>query len=209
MTRVGFEPKDFDTFLIDGLPERMEAIQTRIQPKFQIIGSELTHYLEAQLGNEMYLHIAKHARRTVNPPQDTWLAVCDNKRGYKKHPHFQVGLFDDHLFIWLALIYELDFKTEIAKIFMEHFDEVKALPEHFSISLNHMKKDSKTVGTLEFKDVERFYNVKSAEFLVGLHLKPNNERVQDGDKLMKTIEDTVEQLIPFYRLAISARSNPM
>lgn len=207
MTRVGFEQKDFDTFLIEGLPERMKAIKTKIQPKFQKIGSELTDYLEAKLGNEMYLHIARHARRTVNPPQDTWLAVCDNKRGYKKHPHFQVGLFDDHLFIWLALIYELDFKTEIARNFMENFEDIKTLPAHFSISLNHMKKDSKTIETLEFDDLKRFYNVKSAEFLVGLHLSSSDIRVKDGDQLMGIIQNTVDQLIPFYRLALSARRN--
>src|SRR5690625_7775230 len=73
----GFSQKDFDTFLIDGLDERMKAIQTRIQPKFQEIGSYLTDYLSVQLGNEVFLHIAKHARRTVNPPQDTWLAIAD------------------------------------------------------------------------------------------------------------------------------------
>lgn len=207
MTRVGFEQKDFDTFLIEGLPERMKAIKTKIQPKFQKIGSELTDYLEAKLGNEMYLHIARHARRTVNPPQDTWLAVCDNKRGYKKHPHFQVGLFDDHLFIWLALIYELDFKTEIARNFMENFEDIKTLPAHFSISLNHMKKDSKTIETLEFDDLKRFYNVKSAEFLVGLQLSSSDIRVKDGDQLMGIIQNTVDQLIPFYRLALSARRN--
>src|SRR5690625_638508 len=88
----GFSQKDFDTFLIDGLDERMKAIQTRIQPKFQEIGSYLTDYLSVQLGNEVFLHIAKHARRTVNPPQDTWLAIADNKRGYKKHPHLQVEI---------------------------------------------------------------------------------------------------------------------
>src|SRR5699024_11327687 len=63
--------------------------------------------VRAMVGSDMHLHIAKHARRTVNPPNDTWMAIAGNKRGYKKHPHFQVGLWDDHLFIWLAYIYEL------------------------------------------------------------------------------------------------------
>ncbi|RCO06314.1 DUF1054 family protein, partial [Bacilli bacterium] len=94
MSLQGFNKEDFETFHIDGLDSRMEAIQNRIQPKFQLIGSQLVDVLSAELGNEMFLHIAKHARRTVNPPQDTWLAIGNNKRGYKKHPHFQLGLFD-------------------------------------------------------------------------------------------------------------------
>src|SRR5690625_1025755 len=148
----GFSQEDFDTFLIDGLDERMKAIQIRIQPKFQEIGSYLTDYLSVQLGNEVFLHIAKHARRTVNPPQDTWLAIADNKRGYKKHPHFQVGLFDDHVFMWLAFIYELDGKKEIAESFISSFDELKKLPGDFVISLDHMKKDAITINDLELKD---------------------------------------------------------
>ncbi|WLV25637.1 DUF1054 domain-containing protein [Aciduricibacillus chroicocephali] len=201
----GFHKTDFDTFLIDGLEERMEAIQTRIQPKFREIGSELEDHLSAQLGNEMFLHIAKHARRTVNPPKDTWLAVADNKRGYKKHPHFQVGLFDDHVFIWLALIYELDFKSEIASKFLEHYDELKALPDHYAVSLDHMKNSSFTVAELEQKDLERFRDVKKAEFLVGLHLKPGDPILEDGEKFMNITKKTIDSLIPFYKLALSAR----
>ena len=67
MTFQGFEQKDFDTFAIDGLEKRMEAIQSRIQPKFKEIGSELVDYLSFKLGNEVYLHIAKHARSSEPP----------------------------------------------------------------------------------------------------------------------------------------------
>lgn len=140
VTLKGFQQQDFNIFHIDGLDGRMNAIQTRIQPKFKEIGKELTNFLSVQLGNEMYLHIAKHARRTVNPPKDTWLAIASNKRGYKKHPHFQLGLFDDHLFIWLAFIYELPNKQEFAKNLLKHFNELKNLPEDFVISLDHTKK---------------------------------------------------------------------
>ncbi|MEC5422831.1 DUF1054 domain-containing protein [Virgibacillus sp. C22-A2] len=205
MTFNGFEQKDFDTFSIDGLEGRMEAIQTRIQPKFQEIGSYLVDYLSAQLGNEVYLHIAKHARRTVNPPQDTWLAIADNKRGYKKHPHFQVGLFDDHVFIWLALIYELDHKKAIAESFIDSFDELKELPDNYVVSLDHMKKDSIALPDLELKDVERFRDVKKAEFLIGQQLPVNDKRVVSGNEFLKTAKETYTRLLPFYQKALSSK----
>src|SRR5690625_3000670 len=108
----------------------MKAIQERIQPKFREIGTRLTDDLSGMIGSEMYLHIAKHARRTVNPPNDTWLAIAGNKRGYKKHPHFQVGLWDDRLFIWLAFIYELPNKPMFASNFLNNFDKLKQnIPE--------------------------------------------------------------------------------
>ncbi|PAV29870.1 hypothetical protein CIL05_08295 [Virgibacillus profundi] len=205
MVFQGFEKNDFETFSIDGLDARMEAIQTRIQPKFQEIGSYLTDYLSAQLGNEVFLHIAKHARRTVNPPKDTWLAIADNKRGYKKHPHFQVGVFDDHVFIWLALIYELDYKKEIAKSFVKSFDEIKQLPDQYVVSLDHMKKDSIPLKDLELKDVERFRDVKKAEFLIGQHLAIGDERLTDGELFLETAKNTFHTLIPLYQKALGSK----
>ncbi|WP_227995184.1 YktB family protein [Oceanobacillus sp. CFH 90083] len=200
-----FTKEDFQTFLIDGLDERMEAIQHRIQPKFQAIGEELVTYLSERTGQDLYLHIAKHARRTVNPPNDTWLAIADNKRGYKKHPHFQVGLFDDHLFIWLALIYELPNKQKIAQNYLESFHEIKKLPESFVVSLDHTKKDSISLEELSQKDVERFRDVKKAEFLIGKHLSCNDPILQNDKELFTTITTTYEQLLPLYQLAIDSR----
>ncbi len=132
----GFTKEDFQVFHISGLDERMDAIKNRIQPKFHEIGAQLATDLSMMIGNEMHLHIARHARRTVNPPNDTWLAIADNKRGYKKHPHFQVGLFDDHLFIWLALIYELPSKAVIANMFLERLDLFRTLPNETVVSLD-------------------------------------------------------------------------
>lgn len=201
----GFEEKDFETFLIDGLAERMEAIQTRIQPKFKILGEELRTYLSMELGHEMHLHIARHARRTVNPPNDTWLAIADNKRGYKKHPHFQVGLFDDRLFIWMALIYELPNKSKIAESYLDHYDSIKNLPAEFVISFDHMKKDAIPLHDLEESHLARFKNVKKAEFLIGKHLNKQDERVKNGNQLFKIITETYKKLLPLYQLALKQR----
>lgn len=163
----GFGQDDFNVFLIDGLEERMEAIRNQIQPKFKELGESLRQSVEMMVNNEMYLHIAQHARRTVNPPKDTWLAICHNKRGYKKHPHFQVGLFDDRLFIWLAFIYELPNKSMIATKFLEQIEEVyETIPKDFVVSLDHMKKDALSVRDMELSDLEkhliRFRDVKKS-----------------------------------------------
>src|SRR5690625_3219194 len=151
----------------------------------------------------MYVHIAKHARRTVNPPNDTWMAFAGNKRGYKKHPHFQVGLWGDHLFIWLAFIYELPHKTNIASTFLSQLDELNELiPQDYVISLDHMKKDAVTKESIDLeKALIRFRDVKKAEFLVGQHIKPNDPILQNGDDFIQLVKDTFETLIPIYRMA--------
>ncbi|MCG7334204.1 DUF1054 domain-containing protein [Sporosarcina sp. ACRSM] len=199
----GFVQNDFDTFKIEGLSERMEAIQNRIQPKFRAIGEPLTEDLAMMLGNEMHLHIARHARRTVNPPNDTWLAICNNKRGYKQHPHFQIGLYDDHLFIWLAFIYELPNKQKIASTFLDHMDDiVKIVPTDYVVSMDHMKKDKESMEEIDLHAaLERFRNVKKAEFLIGRHIASNDPIVKDGKALYEIVKDTFETLLPLYTLA--------
>lgn len=203
MTFTGFDQLDFDTFKIDGLEERMDAIKSRIQPKFKVIGQELTTHLSAELGDEMFLHIAKHARRSVNPPKDTWLAVAENKRGYKKHPHFQVGLFDDHVFIWLALIYELPNKQEIATKLLNDYSTLKQLPSDYVVSLDHMKKESFSITDLNEKHLERFRDIKKAEFLVGRHINSSDQLLRNGDNFITYVKETVDSLIPFYRTALT------
>lgn len=199
----GFTQNDFDTFTIEGLSERMLAIQERIQPKFQAIGQPLTDDLSANLGNEMYLHIAKHLRRSVNPPNDTWMAIAANKRGYKQHPHFQIGLYDDHVFVWLAFIYELPNKKNIANTFLKNMKTLNSIiPNDYVISLDHMKKDATSMKDINMKEsLERFRDVKKAELLIGRHFAPNDPRLTDGEEFLKVAKETIETLLPIYKLS--------
>ncbi|HET7874721.1 MAG TPA: DUF1054 family protein [Methylomirabilota bacterium] len=92
MSFPGFSPADFKVFEIPGFKPRMEAIKTRVRPKLEAAGRELLPDVTRVGGAEAYAHVAKHARRTVNPPNDTWVAFGLDKRGYKKHCHFKVAI---------------------------------------------------------------------------------------------------------------------
>ncbi|WP_138751741.1 DUF1054 domain-containing protein [Paenibacillus sinopodophylli] len=202
----GFTQADFDVFNLEGLAERMNAIQCQIQPKFHAIGGQLAVDAAVHAGNEMYLHVARHARRKVNPPKDTWLAICSNKRGYKAHPHFQLGLFDDHLFLWLALIYEVPNKANIATAFLNQIDDVIAhVPNDYVLSLDHMKKESTAVSDMSKQDWQnaliRFRDVQKAELLIGRHLQAGDPLLRDGDALLALASTTYETLMPLYRMA--------
>ncbi|WP_141505881.1 DUF1054 domain-containing protein [Paenibacillus luteus] len=202
----GFTQADFDVFHLEGLEERMAAIQNQIQPKFRSLGEQLSVDAAVHAGNEMYLHVARHARRKVNPPKDTWLAICNNKRGYKAHPHFQLGLFDDHLFIWLALIYEVPNKANIATAFLKQIDSVIAtVPQDYVLSLDHMKKDSQAVSEMSKQDwkdaLVRFRDVQKAELLIGRHVQVNDPILRDGDALLAFASSTYQKLMPLYHMA--------
>ncbi len=209
MNFTGFKEKDFKIFQIDGLGDRMEAIQSHIQPKFEEISKRIAPELALLTGEDMHTHIAKHARRTVNPPNDTWVAFSDSRRGYKKHPHFQFGLWGSHLFIWFALIYESPYKEDAARAYAAHADRIySSIPDSFCWSSDHMKPDVKPQNKLSkdgFKHlVHRLGTVKKAELLCG-KVVPRESAVELNDKeLIEMIQDTYKTVLPLYKMAKSA-----
>ncbi|WP_026830169.1 YktB family protein [Exiguobacterium antarcticum] len=195
-----FTKEAFETFQIDGLEQRMEAIRERIQPVFKQIGQEVLPDLTVHLAEDIYVHIAQHARRKVNPPNDTWMAFSPNKRGYKMLPHFQVGLFDDHLFIWLAYIYELPNKSQYATKLLQHQHILHTLPSDFVISYDHMKKDAQRIEETSLEQgLVRFRDVKKAEFLIGRHVPADQVSAMSYDELVNLIRNTYAQLVPIYK----------
>lgn len=203
----GFTQEDFATFEIEGLEPRMDAIRTRIQPKFRAIAAETMEDTALLAGRELFPHVAKHARRTVNPPKDTWMSYCHNKKGYKQHPHFQVGLYDDRVFIWFALIYEAPNKQEIAaKLLKQQKKLFKEIPSDFALSQDHMNKDFRSFASLSSKDViaalERFRDVKSAELLIGRVLMADDPILSDGPAFLALVRETFATLMPIYYAAM-------
>lgn len=203
MSFSGFQEMDFQALDIDGLEPRMKAIQERIQPKFREIGETLAPYLTDTLNQEMYIHIARHARRTKNPPNDTWTAFSHQKRGYKKHPHFQVGLWNDRVFVWLAFIYELPNKKEIAELFSRHQQELEAqIPNDYVISMDHMKKDTEKISSdsLSFA-LDRFNSIKKSELLIGKQYDKSDPLVGNGKAFVNEVKAIFLKLTPIYQLA--------
>jgi uncharacterized protein YktB (UPF0637 family) len=87
-----FSAQDFKVFDIAGFHSRMAAIREEVRPKLEALGAMLLPDIERLTGGDVFAHVAKHARRTVNPPDDTWVAFGPDKRGYKKHSHFKVAI---------------------------------------------------------------------------------------------------------------------
>ncbi|WP_408010833.1 YktB family protein [Pseudalkalibacillus sp. A8] len=202
----GFTEQDFNVFKIQGLDARMEAIQNQIRPKLEKLGEHFAPTLSAATGDEMFYHTAKHARRTVNPPDDTWVAFANSKRGYKKLPHFQIGLFESHLFVWFAVIYESPVKKDFARILTEHQDEVlKQIPADYVWSVDHTKPDAiphSEVDQEKFsKMTTRLKDIKKAELLCGIHIPNNDEILQDGKALLAKMDQTFHTLTPLYNYA--------
>ncbi|MEF3310193.1 DUF1054 domain-containing protein [Paenibacillus sp. GYB004] len=201
-----FDVADFEVFGIPGLEPRMEALIARVRPKLTKLGEELAPYLSALCGEPMYPHVARHARRTINPPDDTWVAWANNKKGYKAHPHFQVGLWSTHLFVQFAVIYESGNKEIFARNLEKKLPAIrKSIPGHFRWSTDHMQPDSSVHKNMSKQDFERMIDklqqVKKTEALCGIRIDRKDPVLTDPALLTDIIKDTFERVMPLYRIA--------
>ena len=206
MSNYFWEANDFDLFTIDGLENRMSALQTRVQPKFETLGRHFADRLSAHGSDEFFPHVAKHARRTVNPPTDSWVAFAPSKRGYKALPHFQIGLWKTHLFIIIAVIYENPDKKGISERLERNVSMLTSLPESYIVSGDHMKPEALHIHEAGTNGIEnlliRLQTVKKAEFLVGRHL-PREEAINmSNEEFISFAEESVDQLLPIYDVII-------
>ncbi|WP_240315666.1 YktB family protein [Sporosarcina sp. PTS2304] len=208
MTHTYWSAKDFDVFTLDGLDSRMTALQEIIQPKFRELGDHFSQHLSAHGKGEFFPHVAKHARRTVNPPKDSWVAFAPAKRGYKALPHFQIGLWSTHLFIVLAIIYENPDKKGIAERLENHMDVLTLLPEDFIVSGDHMKPEANLINEVGTEGLEkilvRLQTVKKAEFLVGRHISGEQAAKMNEQEFYHFVEDTFKHLLPVYDVVINS-----
>ncbi|MCM3784280.1 DUF1054 domain-containing protein [Neobacillus mesonae] len=206
ITYPSFLEADFEVFEVPGLEPRMELLIERVRPKLEEIGAAVAPFLSDLCGEEMFVHVAKHARRKVNPPNDTWVAVANNKRGYKAYPHFQVGMFGTHTFVIFAIIYESSNKEIFAEALSRQVNEVaQNIPDHFYWSTDHMVPEGtlhKDMSNADFeKMAERLKNVKKSEVLCGLRIEKDDPILRDGEKFGKTIEETFAALLPLYKMS--------
>lgn len=198
-----FTEKDFEVFTIDGLDPRMTEIRAKIQPKFQELDDYFAEKLGEELGTEFFVHIAQHRRRTVYPPENTWSALSQKKRGYKMEAHFQLGIWEDYLFMWLSLIDNPKNEKEIAQTFLDNQELFEQLDDDFYLSIDHTQPMIERLQDADLeKHLTRFRDVKKGEFQIGRIIKKEDALLNDSGKAREYMLKTYQELVPFYQLAI-------
>ena len=209
MVKTFWKTKDFDVFQVDGLENRMNALIENVRPKFEFLGNQYSHYFSSTLGDEFFPHVAKHARRSVNPPNDSWVAFAPYKRGYKSLPHFQIGLWGSHLFIIVAVIYEAPEKVAIAERLLKKKSLFNQLPDDFIVSGDHMKPDAIPLKKAKKEELNqlltRLHDVKKAEFLVGRHISREEAVSFTEDEFLSFAEETFDYLLPIYKTMVNMK----
>jgi uncharacterized protein YktB (UPF0637 family) len=115
MAGLGFMPNDFAVFKLEGFGARMQEIYARVRPRLVRLGDELAPQLARKLHLEFHPHVAKHARRTVNPPPETWAAFGPSPRGYKRYGYLALCISSAGLHARMVVKPEADRRAEMAQ----------------------------------------------------------------------------------------------
>jgi uncharacterized protein YktB (UPF0637 family) len=112
---LGFRQADFEVFEVQGFSARMEKLYAYVRPKLIRLGDELAPELARKLHLEFFPHVARHIRRTVNPPPETWVAFGPSPRGYKRYGYLALCISRAGLHVRAVVKSETDSRLAIAR----------------------------------------------------------------------------------------------
>jgi uncharacterized protein YktB (UPF0637 family) len=113
---LGLKPTDFELFRIADFDQRMQQIYGQLRPKLLRLGGELAPELGRKLHMEFFPHVARHARRTVNPPPETWVAFGPSPKGYKRHGYLALCISGGGVHARAVVKSEAEQRSEMARL---------------------------------------------------------------------------------------------
>lgn len=173
-----FTSEDFLVFHDNTLDGRLEKIREKIDPSFEKMGASLLSALEKEYQEQFYLKIAKHQRRTKNPPPDTWLAISQDKRGYKKNPHVELGLWPDRYFVTFSLLADANDRASYYPKFQAISSEIEQ--SDWLVSNDHTAPEMAAASSYP-AILKRYMNVKSSDLVIGYNLLAASSTVEQGN----------------------------
>ncbi|MFO1518819.1 MAG: DUF1054 family protein [bacterium] len=196
---VRFTQDDLDVFRIPGFQERMAAIKGKIRPKLVEFGEEAGPALMTQFKAEFFPHTAKHMRRKVNPPDETWVALGPQARGYKAYIFASLCVgkagvqarvvmkdeSEDRYLLGDNLLSNLNF-------FQKHEDSLSGLADYTKRDARYQPSRISSLTPALEEIGKRLKSLKTAVFDVGLELKPTSKT------LSQDFLKAVDKLYPFY-----------
>lgn len=204
----GFTVNDFDVFLIPEFHERMSHLRRDIRPKLAKLGDDLAPKLESLVGHPLYPHTASHARRRINPPDDTWVAFSRSERAYKRYAHFEVGISLDYVFIRFVVKPEgEDDKPALERYLAQEGPKAFDLKDPSPIFWYRDDHGSDpypitAINADKAKEILQKTKIKSHGFTVGI-IVPRTDPVARGAELVTRSYNAIAHLAPLYRGSVT------
>jgi uncharacterized protein YktB (UPF0637 family) len=199
----GFSKADFDVFLIPEFHARMSALRTMVRPKLAMLGEDLAPRLADVTGHAMYPHTASHARRRVNPPDDTWVAFSRSERGYKRYAHFEVGIFLDGVFVRFSIKPEGEddkqaFLQYLSDKMAEAFDLKDSAPIYYYANDHGLNgRDIRSLTTDNIPAIIEKARLKTHGFSVGMVFDRDQTVVRSAE-LVTRAHNAIRHIAPLY-----------
>jgi uncharacterized protein YktB (UPF0637 family) len=210
---TGFEPDDFDVFSIPEFADRMAAIRARIRPKLLALGEDLGDKLEALVESPLFPHTAQHMRRRVNPPQETWVAFCRDRKGYKRWTHFRVAVSAAGVRVTVFVEDDADDKPQFGVNLQRGAPELLEALGSASPILWYTLGDAGAVPQAEITP-ERLQalgaslqRLKTIKFQAGIPLPRNRAAEKSPQQFEEWVMEQVAILKPLYLAGISDSSS--
>jgi uncharacterized protein YktB (UPF0637 family) len=116
MAKLGFIRRDFEVFAIEGFSARMAKIDELINPRLIRLGDEMAPQLSRTLHIEFHPHVARHMRRTANPPDETFVAFGPSRAGYKRYGCLALCISNVGIHARAVVTSDADDRDEIARM---------------------------------------------------------------------------------------------
>jgi uncharacterized protein YktB (UPF0637 family) len=201
MATLGFLRRDFEVFAIDGFSARMAKIGELVTPRLVRLGKETASELSQKLKMELFPHIAKHMRRTDNPPDETWVAFGPSRAGYKRYGYLALCVSPAGIHARAVVKADADNRAEIGRLIKLKAND---LEKSFRGTKIQQYKDwdcrelprSITAGANFFEELGGALEKKTGSIDVGFGWPVSEALKLDRAELL----DAFRELEPLYRL---------
>lgn len=208
---AGFLPEDFDVFAVPGFEARMSLLRAQIKPKIAALGQELAARLSETMGQTLFPHVAQHLRRTVNPPEETWVAFSRSPRSYKPFTHLRVAVSGKGAQVLVFVEDEADDKPLFAANLERNADALASYlgrhPTLYAYDLCDAEGEPKRGHALDADTLRgfagRLKRLKGQHARFGPQLDRSHPVLQSGAEFIEAVLEASEVLKPLYDCGVT------
>ncbi len=206
----GWDRQAFEAMEVPDFAGRMEAIRRHVRPRLEAIAEALAPALSERAGEALHPYVAQHARRTVNPPDETWCAWSPSPRGYKKHPHLELGISARGVFVQAGAIYEAPFRATLADLLTHQGRALReVLPPDAEWKDDHLAPSGVPTARLSDEELTRLAaglrRKSRGDLMVALTWPREAVLGMSPEAFMQQALEALSHLLPAYRLVRQAQ----
>jgi uncharacterized protein YktB (UPF0637 family) len=201
MATLGFLRRDFEVFAIDGFSARMAKIGELVTPRLVRLGNEMAPELSRKLRLDFFPHVARHMRRTANPPDETWVAFGPSRAGYKRYGYLALCVSRAGIHARAVVKSYADNRAEIGRLIKSKASDLEKsfrgtkIQQYEDWDCREMPR-ARAAGADFFEGLGDALQKKSGSIDVGFGWPVSEALIVDRAEIL----DAFRELEPLYRL---------